>query len=104
MILQGTEFMKKLRWGGTLDGSGMMGWHSAVARWHVECGTGRGLGIYVIDRCEKLMLSVNRRFLQVGKKKSRPTARRRCWESEMGDVGVRNQKVEGMRIATRRKL
>ena len=43
-------------------------------------------------------------ILQVGTKKSKPTARKRCWESEMGNVDVRNQEVEGMRIAARRKV
>jgi hypothetical protein len=108
LLFQGTDFMKKLGWDGTLDASGMMDWHIAVARWHVECGTGRELGDYVINRCEELMRipvpGFNGRILQVGKKKTRSNARRRCWESE---VGVRKQEVEGMRIdglSTRRKL
>jgi hypothetical protein len=74
--------MKKLGWGGTLD------WHNAVARRHVECGTGRELGVYVINRCEELMRipvpGVSGRILQVGKKESGSNARRRCWESEVG--------------------
>jgi hypothetical protein len=104
--------MKKLGWDGTLDGSGMMDWHIAVARWHVECGTGRELGDYVINRCEELMRipvpGISGRILQVGKKETRSYARRRCWESEVGEVGVREQEVEGMRVdgwlSARRKL
>ena len=46
------------------------------------------------------MLGVNRRILWVGKKKLRLTARKWSWESEMGDVGVQNQEVEGMQIVT----
>lgn len=102
MVVQSTDFMKKLGWDGTLYASGVMDWHIAVARWHVECGTGRELGIYVINRCEQLMRilvpGVNGRILQVGKKKTWTNARRRCWESEVGNVGVRKQELEGMRI------
>jgi hypothetical protein len=43
------------------------------------------------------VLGVNGRILQVGKK-SRSNARRRYWESEVGDVGVQKQEVEGMQI------
>jgi len=74
--------MKKLGWGGTLHALGMMEWHIAVAGWHVECGTGRELGVYVIDRGEEgiriPVTAVNGRILQAGKKKSRTWARRRC--------------------------
>jgi hypothetical protein len=77
----------------------------------LERGTRREVGVYVINRCEESMRipvpGVNERILQVGKK-SRSNVRRRCWESEVGDVGVRKQEVEGMRIdgrfSARRKL
>ena len=43
-------------------------------------------------------------ILQVGKKKLKPTVRKQCWESEMGNVGMQNQEVEGMQIAAQQKL
>ena len=55
VVLKNTNFMKKLRWDGTLYASGMVGWHNAVARWHVKCGTRRELGVYVINQWEELM-------------------------------------------------